>query len=90
LDQRLGKASGKQVPADLADEVNALYRKRYQGFHLHEHPAPDAPAPKHPLAHRKQLRRLLLVELRFARNDSLEIYQCGSTSDGAPLAMPLS
>jgi hypothetical protein len=32
LDQRLGKASGKRVPIDRAEEVEALYRERYQGF----------------------------------------------------------
>ena len=40
LDRRLGKASGKRVPIDRADEVEALYRERYQGFtakHFHEH-----------------------------------------------------
>jgi transposase len=40
LDRRLGKASGKRVPADRADEVEALYRTRYSGFtarHFHEH-----------------------------------------------------
>ena len=31
LDQRLGKASGKRVPVDRAEE-GALYRERYQGF----------------------------------------------------------
>jgi transposase len=39
-DRRLGKASGKRVPADRADEVEALYRGRYSGFtvrHFHEH-----------------------------------------------------
>jgi transposase len=39
-DRRLGKASGKRVPADRADEVEALYRARYSGFtawHFHEH-----------------------------------------------------
>ena len=30
LDQRLGKASGKRVPIDRAEEVEALYRERYQ------------------------------------------------------------
>src|SRR5208337_4116712 len=29
LDRRLGKASGKRVPVDRADEVEALYRERY-------------------------------------------------------------
>jgi transposase len=39
-DRRLGKASGKRVPGDRADEVEALYRTRYSGFtarHFHEH-----------------------------------------------------
>ena len=39
-DRRLGKASGKRVPADRAEEVERLYRERYQGFtvkHFHEH-----------------------------------------------------
>ncbi len=39
LDLRLGKASGKRVPTDRAEEVEALYRERYQGFtvkHFHE------------------------------------------------------
>jgi transposase len=39
-DRRLGKASGKRVPADRAEEVAALYRTRYAGFtakHFHEH-----------------------------------------------------
>lgn len=40
LDRRLGKASGKRVPVDRCEEVEALYRARYQGFtarHFHEH-----------------------------------------------------
>src|SRR5580693_342084 len=40
LDLRLGKASGKRVPADRAEEVEALYRERYPGFTVkpfHEH-----------------------------------------------------
>jgi transposase len=40
VDRRLGKASGKRVPADRAEEVERLYRERYQGFtvkHFHEH-----------------------------------------------------
>jgi transposase len=32
LDRRLGKASGKRVLIDRAEEVEALYRERYQGF----------------------------------------------------------
>ncbi len=39
LDRRLGKASGKRVPADCEAEVEALYRTRYAGFtakHFHE------------------------------------------------------
>ena len=44
LDRRLGKASGKRVPADRAEEVERLYRERYQGFtvqHFHEHLVAD-------------------------------------------------
>jgi transposase len=44
LDRRLGKASGKRVPVDRADEVERLYRERYQGFrvrHFHEHLVKD-------------------------------------------------
>jgi transposase len=44
LDGRLGKASGKRVPADRAEEVERLYRERYQGFtvkHFHEHLVKD-------------------------------------------------
>ena len=40
VDRRLGKASGKRVPVDRAEEVEALYRERYRGFtarHFHEH-----------------------------------------------------
>src|ERR1700733_9806023 len=40
LDRRLGKASGRRVPADRAEEVERLYRERYQGFTVkpfHEH-----------------------------------------------------
>ncbi|HQT79502.1 MAG TPA: ISNCY family transposase, partial [Rhodopila sp.] len=40
LDRRLGKASGKRVPVDRAEEVERLYRTRYSGFtarHFHEH-----------------------------------------------------
>jgi transposase len=40
LDRRLGKASPKRVPRDSAQEVERLYRTRYQGFtakHFHEH-----------------------------------------------------
>ena len=40
LDRRLGKASGKRVPSDRSEEVEALYRTRYTGFtakHFHEH-----------------------------------------------------
>ncbi|MBI1981476.1 MAG: ISNCY family transposase [Methylocystis sp.] len=32
LDRRLGKASGKRVPVDRSEEVEALYRGRYAGF----------------------------------------------------------
>ena len=44
MDRRLGKASGKRVPVDRAEEVEALYRERYQGFtvkHFHEHLVKD-------------------------------------------------
>ena len=40
IDRRLGKASGRRVPTDRAEEVERLYRERYQGFtvkHFHEH-----------------------------------------------------
>ena len=40
LDRRIGKASGKRVPVDRCEEVEHLYRTRYQGFtarHFHEH-----------------------------------------------------
>jgi transposase len=40
LDRRLGRASGKRVPVDREQEVEALYRTRYSGFtarHFHEH-----------------------------------------------------
>jgi hypothetical protein len=40
VDRRLGKASGKRVSADRAEEVERLYRERYPGFtvkHFHEH-----------------------------------------------------
>jgi transposase len=40
VDRRLGKASGKRVPVDRAEEVERLYRERYPGFtvkHFHEH-----------------------------------------------------
>ena len=39
LDRRLGKASGKRVPVDRAEEVERLYRQHYAGFtakHFHE------------------------------------------------------
>jgi transposase len=44
IDRRLGKASGKRVPTDRAEEVERLYRERYQGFtvkHFHEHLVKD-------------------------------------------------
>ncbi len=40
LDRRIGKSSGRRVPVDRCDEVERLYRTRYQGFtarHFHEH-----------------------------------------------------
>jgi transposase len=39
LDRRLGKTSGRRVPVDREQEVEALYRERYHGFtakHFHE------------------------------------------------------
>ena len=44
LDRRLGKASGKRVPTDRAEEVEQLYRERCQGFtvkRFHEHLVKD-------------------------------------------------
>jgi transposase len=44
LDRRFGKASGKRVPTDCAEDVERLYRERYQGFtvkHFHEHLVKD-------------------------------------------------
>jgi transposase len=44
VDRRLGRASGKRVPSDRAEEVEALYRERYSGFtvkHFHEHLVKD-------------------------------------------------
>ena len=44
IDRRLGQASGKRVPVDRAEEVERLYRERYQGFtvkHFHEHLVKD-------------------------------------------------
>jgi transposase len=44
VDRRLGKTSGKRVPSDRAEEVERLYRERYQGFtvkHFHEHLVKD-------------------------------------------------
>ena len=40
IDRRLGQALGNRVPVDRAEEVERLYRERYQGFtvkHFHEH-----------------------------------------------------
>jgi len=40
VDRRLGKAPGKRVPVDRAEEVERLCRERYPGFtvkHFHEH-----------------------------------------------------
>src|SRR5947209_8437926 len=40
LDRRLGGVSGKRVPVDRSEEVEALYRTRYSGFtakHFHKH-----------------------------------------------------
>src|SRR6059058_1062089 len=44
MDRRLGKVSGKRVPADREAAVEALYRGRYSGFtakHFHEHLVSD-------------------------------------------------
>src|ERR1700730_2364950 len=44
LDLRRGKAPCKRVRTDRAEEVEALYRERYQGFtvkHFHEHLVKD-------------------------------------------------
>jgi transposase len=44
IDRRLGQASGRRVPVDRAEEVERLYRERYQGFtvkHFHEHLVKD-------------------------------------------------
>ena len=44
LDRRLGKVSGKEVPADEAMRVAELYRTRFSGFtakHFHEHLVSD-------------------------------------------------
>jgi transposase len=44
LDRRLGKGSGGRVPSDRREEVERLYRERYQGFtvkHFHEHLVKD-------------------------------------------------
>lgn len=40
LDRRLGKPSARRVPAGEVEEVERLYRERYEGFtakHFHEH-----------------------------------------------------
>ena len=40
MDRRLGRRSGRAVAAETADEVERLYRERYQGFtakHFHEY-----------------------------------------------------
>ncbi|MGH6831654.1 MAG: ISNCY family transposase [Methyloceanibacter sp.] len=40
LDRRLGRRSGRSVPDSDRDEIERLYRERYQGFtakHFHEH-----------------------------------------------------
>ena len=40
MDRRLGRRSGRAVPAEEAEEVERLYRERYGGFtakHFHEH-----------------------------------------------------
>jgi transposase len=40
VDRRLGKASGREVPAEAAESVEELYRRHFVGFtakHFHEH-----------------------------------------------------
>src|ERR1700741_2336327 len=44
VDRRLGRASGKRVPVDRAEEGERVYRERYPGFsvkHFHEHLVKD-------------------------------------------------
>src|SRR6202008_93948 len=44
VDRRLGRASGKRVPGDRAEEGERVYRERYPGFtvkHFHEHLVKD-------------------------------------------------
>jgi transposase len=44
LDRRLGQTSGRRVPSDRAEEMERLYRERYQGFTVkpfHEHLVKD-------------------------------------------------
>ena len=44
VDRRLGEASGRRVPVDRAEEVERLYRERYQASrvkHFHEHLVKD-------------------------------------------------
>jgi|SRR5277367_689832 len=44
VDRRVGRASGRRVPSDWAEEVERLYRERYRGFtvkHFHEHLVKD-------------------------------------------------
>src|SRR3984957_13614593 len=46
LDRRIGKASGRRVPVDRCEEVEHLYRTRYQGFTARHFPrAPGARPP---------------------------------------------
>jgi transposase len=43
-DRRIGKVSGRRVPVERCEEVEHLYRTRYQGFtarHFHEHLVSD-------------------------------------------------
>jgi hypothetical protein len=42
LDRRLGRASGERVPSE---EVEALYRERYQGVHRQAVPRPSGEGP---------------------------------------------
>jgi len=45
IDRRLGQASGKRVPVDRAEEVERLYRERYQGFHGQAFPRASGEGP---------------------------------------------
>jgi hypothetical protein len=46
LDRRLGKASGKRVPSDRAEEVEALYRERLPWLHRQALPRASGEGPR--------------------------------------------